>query len=236
MLVKRSGRASSVRFPVSFVRAEIDGVDPPLAHLLRAGDLRLKMHLVLALMATKSPFDLDDPPPANWFAGLLDLPDPDGNGARRVNEAQKWLHDQGFIVRTGRPGKSPHIRLIHHGSVSATGGRYVQVPLGLWEQGWLLTLPGRALALLLILREASGGSKTNSATLTGSRKEQYGLSDDTWTRAARDLERAGLLEVEEVFARASSKDEWGPKRRRQRYTILPGVLALDPRVGSALDS
>jgi hypothetical protein len=234
VLVKRSGRSTSVRFPVSFVRAEIDAVDPPLAHLLRAGDIRLKLHLVLALMATKAPFELDDPPPATWFAGLLDLPDPDGNGARRVNEALKWLHDHAFIIRTRRPGKTPHIRLIHHGSVSSASGRYVRVPLDIWEQGWLLTLPGRALALFLVLKEASGGSQSKSAALTGSRKAQYGLSDDTWTRAASDLEEAGLLETEEVFARASSRDEWGPRRRRQRYTLLAEtILALGPTEATA---
>lgn len=186
-------------------------------------------------MATKTPFELDNPPPAHWFAGLLDLPDPDGNGARRVNEALSWLHDHAFILRTRRPGKSPHIRLIHHGSVSAAGGRYVQVPLDIWEQGWLLTLSGRALALFLVLKEASGGSKTNSATLAGSRKTQYGLSNDTWARAATDLEEAGLLETEKVFARASSRDEWGPKRRRQRYTLLAEpMLALGPTAASAV--
>ena len=43
--------------------------------------------------------------------------------------------------------------------------------------------------------------------------------------AAADLEKVGLLHVEEVFARASSKDEYGPKRRRQRYTVIPPDLA-----------
>jgi hypothetical protein len=110
----------------------------------------------------------------------------------------------------------------------------VQAPLDIWEQGWLLTLPGRALALFLVLKEASGGSQTKSAALTGSRKAQYGLSDDTWTRAANDLEEAGLLETEEVFARASSRDEWGPKRRRQRYTLLgETILTLGPTAATA---
>ena len=229
VLVDRSRRKTSVRFQVGFVRAEADGVAPPLAELVRAGEVRLKLHLVLAMMATKSPFELDDPPAAHWFAGLLDLPDPDINGARRVNEAMTWLHENGFIVRTRRKGKPPHIRVTHHGSVSAAGGRYVQAPISLWQEGFLLALSGRALALYLILREASGGSKTHSATLSGGRKAQYGLSEDTWGRAAGELEGAGLLQVEEVFARASSKDEYGPKRRRRRYTLVsPEVLALGP--------
>jgi hypothetical protein len=225
VLVDRSRRATSVRFPIGFVRAEVDGVDPPLARLVRAGEVRLKMHLVLAMMATRSPFELDDPPGAAWFAGMLDLPDPDMNGARRVNEALTWLHDNGFIIRTRQQGKSPHIRVVHHGSVSAAGGRYVQAPISLWQEGFLLILPGRALALYLILKEASGGSKDRSATLSGSRKAQYGLSEDTWARAASELEMVGLVRVEEVFARASSKDEYGPKRRRHRYTLAPPELA-----------
>lgn len=105
----------------------------------------------------------------------------------------------------------------------------MRVPLDIWTQGWLLTLSGRALALLLVLTEASGGNKANSAILSGSRKAQYGLSDDTWTRATGELEAVGLLVAEEVFARASSRDEWGPKRRRQRYTLLAeAMLALGP--------
>jgi DNA-binding transcriptional MocR family regulator len=121
--------------------------------------------------------------------------------------------------------------------VSAAGGRYVQVPLDIWTHGWLLTLSGRALALYLVLREASGGVLSRSATLSTSRKMQYGLSDDTWTRATRELEEAGLLETEPVFARATSKDEWGPKRLRQKHTLMPdAVLELGPFGTSSNDA
>jgi hypothetical protein len=219
VVVERSRRSTSVRFPVSFVRAEFDGLDPPLAKLVRAGAVRLKLHLVLAVMATRAPFEITDPPPAQWLAGLLGLAEPETNGARRVSDALSWLHSNGFIVRTPRAGRTPHIRLVHHGSVSAAGGRYVQAPIALWREGWVLTLSGRALAIYLVLKEASGGSRDGSATLSGSRKAQYGLSDETWARAAAELEAASLLTVEEVFGRASSRDEYEPKRRRRRINI-----------------
>lgn len=234
VVVDRSRRVTSVRFPVSFVRAEVDGVDPPLARLVRAGEVRLKLHLVLAAMATKAPFEITDPPAAHWLAGLLDLEDPDTNGARRVMDALSWLDRNDFIVRTRRSGKTPLIRLLHHGSTSAVSGRYVGAPISLWQKGWLLTLSGRALGIYLVLLEASGGSKDGSATLSGSRKAQYGLSVDTWARAAGELQEAGLLTVEEVFARASSKDEYEPKRRRHRYILTPNaVLARGPMAAAS---
>lgn len=235
VVVERSRRSSSVRFPISFVRADIDGAQPPLAQLVRAGDVRLKIHFVLAAMATRDPFKINEPPAAHWLAGLLNLPKPDTNGARRVTEAMAWLDNHGFIERTPRPGKTPAIRVIHHGSVSAAGGRYVQAPISLWQQGWLLKLSARALGIYLVIKEASGGSRTGSATLSGSRKAQYGLSPETWARAAAELDKAGLLTVEEVFDRASSRDEYEPKRRRLRYTLEPtSVLDLGPGAAAAV--
>lgn len=226
LAVERSKRTSAVRFPVGFIRTQRHGEDPPLAHLLRAGDVRLKLHLHLALIATRSPFEIDAPP-AHYLAGVLNLPA--STGARRISEALTWLHDNGFIDRVRRPGATPHIRVLHHGSVSAANGRYVRAPLSLWTNGWILTLPARAIALFLILQEASGGSSDNSAVLSGSRKDQYGLSTDTWARAADDLAERGLLDVKEVFAAASSRDEYEPKRRRRRYTLKPEGLESRPR-------
>ncbi len=103
----------------------------------------------------------------------------------------------------GAPGKTAHIRLLHHGSANTGAGRYVAAPLALWNQGWILTLPARAVGIYLVLKEATGGNANKAATLPGTRKAQYGLSPDTWTRATHELEMAGLLTVKEVFAKAS---------------------------------
>ena len=228
LVMDRSKRLTSVRFPVEFVREQLTGERPPLARLVRAGDVRLKLHLTLALMATRQPYELRDPPAAYWFADMLGLPDHETLGARRVGEALAWLEKERFIERTRRPGKTSMIKLLQHGSTSAAGGRYVQAPLDLWQQGWLLTLPARGIGIYLVLKEATGGRADHAAVLSGTRKAQYYLSDETWARGAKDLEDAGLLLVEEIFGKASSKDEYEPKRRRLRYTLIDGALTSPP--------
>ena len=228
VIAARSKRTSSVRFPVQFVREQLTGERPPLARLVRAGEVRLKLHLTLALMATKKPYELQDPPAAHWFADMLGLADPQTLGARRVGEALAWLDKEDFIDREPRRGKPSDIKLLHHGSISAAGGRYVQAPLDLWQQGWILTLSARAIGIYLVLKEATGGRADHAAVLSGTRKAQYYLSDETWARGAKDLENAGLLEVEEIFGPATSKDEYEPKRRRLRYTLTEGPLASQP--------
>ena len=215
LAVKRSRRSSSVRFPIGFVRQEVSGESPPLAQLLRGGEVRLKLYLTLAMIATRAPHELD-PPPASHLAAMLNLDDPTHNGARRINDALQWLHAKGFLIRTPRPGRTPHLQLLHPGSVPIGSGRYVSLPIAIWEEGWLYVLSARALALYLVLREATGGR--GAATLPGGRKAQYDLSADTWTRATRELETAGLLDVREVFDEPSF-ETFELSRRRLEYTL-----------------
>ncbi len=73
-------------------------------------------------------------------------------------------------------------------------------------------------------------------TLTTSRKAQYNLSDDTWTRAAHELETYGLLEVEEVYGPPSASSEWASKRRRMEYTCHPEMLKSGPAEAAPLAS
>lgn len=140
--------------------------------------------------------------------------DPDGAGARRINSALSWLDEQDFIRLTRRRGRPPQIRVLLTGSASAAEGRYVRLPLEIWQEGWLL-LSGRALAIYLVLKEASGGRSTG-VTLAGDRKAQYTFPDETCSRAAEELSARGLLEVDEVYSYSTDSDrsEGEPKRRR----------------------
>ncbi|ERH18750.1 hypothetical protein HMPREF1549_01609 [Actinomyces johnsonii F0510] len=52
--------------------------------------------------------------------------------------------------------------------------------------------------------------------MSGVRKKEYGLSDDTWTRATRELEDMGLLESWYV----RNQDHQGEPRRRKVYKLL----------------
>jgi len=217
--VNRSKRSTSVQFPVGFVRRQLTGETPPLARLFRGGDVRFKLYLILAMIATRAPYEIEDSPPSIYLASMLNLDDPDKTGARRVTDALAWLHREKFVERTSRPGRTPRIRVLRPGSTAIATGRYVSVPLDIWDKGWLLYLSGRALALYFVLLEATGGRPGRAAMLTGDRKRQYDLSDETWARGAAELEEAGLLEVEEVFSKSSEKGEFELKRRRLRYTL-----------------
>ena len=86
---------------------------PPLARLIqggRGGEVRLKLYLLLTMMATQSPFDIRNPPTPRTLARTLALP-PTG-GPRRINDNLRWLEDHHFIERTKRPGQTAAIQLL----------------------------------------------------------------------------------------------------------------------------
>ena len=109
---------SSVAYPPGFVRSPAAMPDvvpdtPPLAQLIqggRGGGTRLRLYLLLTMIATRAPFDIRRPPTAMTLARTLDLP-PD-TGPRRVTSNIKWLADNHFIEVTKRPGLTPSIQLL----------------------------------------------------------------------------------------------------------------------------
>lgn len=145
----------------------------PMMRLMRTGEVRLKTYLTLVWLCAKYPHDTR--PPAGKLAQAMGV---DGNGARRVNDALRYLEERRFIVREQRPGQSTRVWLRHE---SGDGSDYVrpyelakstdadvkaanlfaQVPRQLWTRGWIAVLSGRALACLLILLDASSGREDN---------------------------------------------------------------------------
>ncbi len=219
--VARSKRASTVQFPVEFVRS-VDDDPPMLAQLMaggQGGSVRLKLYLTLAMQATRPPRNVT-PRTSAGYARLLDLPD--GPGSRRVNEALKWLTARQLIARKDRPGKPAQIALLQpDGSgeewTTTGGSRWVTLPIQLWDDGWIFSLSGRALAVYVALRELLGGNKhPDGQVMDGFRKRQYGMSDDTWTRATKELVELGLLAI--------TVEPWGDDERvrrvRRRYLLL----------------
>jgi hypothetical protein len=222
---QRSKRTSTVRFPVNYVRRG-DAKQPTASRLLRSGELRLKLHMTLIMQATKYPYTLPKRPTRS-LSTMLDLPA--ATGTRRITDAlQKLRQEQLLVDRAGPDGKAGLLLLHPDGSGSQWDGkdaRYIGVPLGLWTNGWILKLSGRALAVELALLEVNGGTKEpNGELMDGYRKRQYGLSDDTWTRATHELETLGLLQSTNVV--------WGNDdheiRRRKRYLVLPDALSTKP--------
>ncbi|EYR65027.1 hypothetical protein N866_18835 [Actinotalea ferrariae CF5-4] len=225
-----SKRHSSVRLPQAFARDRSSKEPcPPLADLMQGGgEVRLKVMLTVLMMATKAPHARKVS--AKDLAAMLGLRDADGAGARRVSKAMKDLEAKSLARRDRVPGYVPTMTVLDPAGsgkewdASKLPRPYITVPISLWRRGWFIALSGRAVALLIILKELTGGRTRNGAWVDGIRKRQYGLSDDTWTRGTQELKDAGLLDVtEQVFS------SQGEPRRRNLYVLhLDRLEAYDP--------
>lgn len=176
--------------------------------------MRLKLELTFLLFAAKPPHDLAYP--ARAWATLLDLDDPTGRGARRINEVIAWLQENDFItverlagqpntirllseVGTGDPYEPPgaaYSRLRDKKSAHTGLHRYIQLPDTLWTNGWIQMLSGAAVAMSLVLYTQLGNKNPSNADLwfsPGQADLKYGLSEDTRTKGLRELRAAGLI-------------------------------------------
>jgi hypothetical protein len=222
--VKRSKRRSGIQLPPGFVRSRADGEVPPIAKLLRGGrggEVRLKLYLTMILIAARAPHRIENVPAGVW-AEMLDLHDPFGLGARRVSDALQWLAKEHFIERVSRRGNPPTVRLrsvVGDGMPFDRGrGIYLSVPLGLWEHHWITRLSGSGLALLLVILDLQGGrNASNPPSLPGPLRRRNGLSDDTWTRASRELKILGLLQIRKQPQ--GQRERFDSRRMRNTYWI-----------------
>lgn len=219
-----------MQLPLGFARdRNRQDPSPPLAALMQGGgEVRLKVLLSTLMMATKAPHSRKVS--SKDLAAMLNLRDPEAAGARRVNKAFKDLEGLALVHRNREPGYVPTVTVL---DLAGTGkewdalklqGTYITLPIDLWRRGWFIALSGRALAILIILKELTHGRARNGAWVDPIRKRQYGLSDDTWTRGCEELKRAGLLTVDEHVYSAS-----GEPRRRNVYTLhLDRLTQFDP--------
>ncbi|WP_404352319.1 hypothetical protein LG324_05250 [Phycicoccus jejuensis] len=220
--VERSKRHSTVQLPIDFVRDPSEG-DTPLHQIGSDGrgqGLRLKLYLSMVMLATKEPRQLR-PYPASAYATMLSIPDPAGQGARRVNQAQRWLRDAGFIQRVENGTHPPHVTILPLPELGDWGGRWITLPLDLWSNGWIHVMSGRALSIYVVLRELTGGRPDGSAA-DGRRKRQYCLSDETWARGAKDLQEIGLLRVMRIV---DATDPFARRQPRLKYELTDDLMA-----------
>jgi hypothetical protein len=243
-LADMSKRTSGIQLPIGFVRAQGLAARPPLARMLRDGNssrggrggaVRLKLYLCLNLLAVRGPYDIR-PKPARAWAEALALPNPAGHGARRVSDALTWLEEAKIIVLRRQRGEAPTITLL---DPAGSGGRYrrsspyVRVPLGFWREQWITRLSGSAVALLIVLLDLQGGkkSKQDAPWLTTFQRDRYGLSDDTWTRATKELVKHGLLEIRRI----PQGRDFDFRRMRNTYWIVESRLD-QPEIDYPLNS
>jgi hypothetical protein len=237
--VDKSKRSGNVQFPLSFVLAPEGEDRTPLSRLIqggRGGEVRLKLYLTIAMMATRRPYDIHQAPNPTRWAEVLALP-PD-TGPRRISSNLKWLADHQYIMLEPRPGRPAKIYLLDPGLSGARyvrpaeqrgTARYLGVPFELWHNGWILSLSATALALLLVLIEHQGGYQTQARYVIRQRRDRYGLSPDTWTLARKELEKHHLLAV----GRTPQGSEFDYRRMRNTYRVDLDILKSTSPLGPA---
>lgn len=236
-IVERSRRQTGLSLPLGFVR-DTRGSNPPLAQLLRGGrggEVRLKLYLTMALLATKKPYEIRPIAGRTW-ASALGLPEPETRGERRIADAITWLADkQHPMVKVTRvPGSPPTVRLLNALGTGRQWDRattpFVRVPLAYWTERWIWKLTGAATAVLIIIMDeqskrthlAKRGAKAGSsiepvaASFSGVERRFRGLSDDTWARAVAELSHKGLIDIGRV-TRGGEELDW--RRERNSYAV-----------------
>ncbi|WP_441893780.1 hypothetical protein [Microbacterium sp.] len=225
---KRSGRAS-VALPREFARdTENPEPEPPLVRILRGkGETRLKVYLTTLMAATRAPHATQNS--AYTLATTLGLGESRG-ARRRIDEAYKGLVDLNLVARELNPGAIATTTVLHWSGkgeqweIPTPASPYISLPIELWRNGWIVALSGRAIAMLIVLRELTNGRSGDSAWADGTRKAEYGLSADTWTRGCAELESAGLLTMSTVVASSH-----GLRRRRKSYTLhIDNLKVFEP--------
>jgi len=196
-----------------------------LAWLLRggrSGQVRLKLLLSMHLIAVRGAHDVTRSP-ASW-ARMLDLPDPDKNGARRVRDATSWLEENKLIRVERVGGTEPRVYLLSAlGDGAAyvrpsSASRYLRVPVEFWSCGWIVTLSGTALAMWLVITDLPGGTESSAGVWTPPivARRRYRLSEDTFTKGIAELESHGLVKVTK---QPQGEDQWLYNRLRNSYRL-----------------
>jgi hypothetical protein len=172
----------------------------------RGGEVRLKLYLTACLVASAPPYQYVRQTPGRAWAELLNLEDPLGRGANRISTAFSWLHMNSYLDVDRHKGRPPRFRLLSMALDRTESQRptteYVTVPLGLWRQHWISALSAAELGVLLAILDGPGDDSAGGKPrfLTEDQKERYGLSEDSWTRATRQFERLGLMELRREVA------------------------------------
>ena len=138
----------------------------------------------------------------------------------------RWLVANRFIQVTPQTGSAGEILLLDGGDPpedlarSDGHGGYVSIPIELWTSGLILDLSARELAVYIALLDVTYPGDAGS--MSGYQKRQYGISDDTWTRAVRELRRRRLITVR---TEVEDDDERIPRVRHIYRRVDPAAWA-----------
>lgn len=242
--VTRLDASSSARIAIpvrkSFVRSADPENPPPLASFFKQGGrgahVDLKVLLAVIWRCSSAPYRTEIS--ARQIATLLDLDDPRGQGARRVNAALDRLEERRLVRLKKRPGQSTVIILLNEsgdgtaydvpsGKVIVRSGKkvnpndpnlYAKVPVTLWKSGHMQQMSAPALAMLLILLEEQAGGSRSVWFSTESFPERYRISASVRSRGTRELIARQLLYVRKQLVEGNSTT-FGRERVRNLYYL-----------------
>ncbi|MFC8201746.1 hypothetical protein ACFUTV_41165 [Streptomyces sp. NPDC057298] len=238
-------RSAAVRY--RFIARGSEGSSPPLARLLRGsggrgGATRLKLYLSMLWLARNEDRPVFQYPALTW-ALLLGYGD-GAAGVRRVQEALRWLDREAFVELRRRQGATSAVHLLSDAGVGSpytapgiaikTANRaqredhlYVQIPAGLWTNGWISELSGAAIAMFMVLLHERRGDSKQVWISPRIGRELYDLSDETRRKGLTELADHRLIKVSKRPLHQGLFED--PLRTRHVYDLTPDILGqLDP--------
>jgi hypothetical protein len=242
-------RERDAQLRVAFVeQRDPKGPDPMLATMMRrggrGGGLRLKLFLSVLWIAVGEEHEVRYP--ARVWAELIGLPDPGGNGARRISATFRALEELNLVRGAPHSGRETVYRLLDErgtgGSYAVPGARiaalraaeqawephrYIKVPATLWRNGWMTELSGPAVAMLLVLLTHAGGNYERELWFSPqTADDRFRLSEDTRRRGLHELDDAGIVRT---HRRPLRENSFASPRLRNTYTLRPGTLEKPAR-------
>lgn len=208
--------------------------------------MRLKFYLALLWQAGGGDERHSATWPARAWAELLDLPDPDGRGDRRIRDAVRALEHAGLLTAKRRPGQPMELALLREdgtgtpytnpGEVARAAKEsgaefdrrdlFVQLPATFWTRGWAIVLSAPGLAMLLVMLVLTENGERQGQWISPIQaRSRFGISEDTWSRGVAELRGHGLVETR----RKPVSQDFGWRRVRNTYTVNVGRLQEDPR-------
>lgn len=206
----------------------------------RGGQLRVKLYLSLLWICAREPYNVARP--ARAWAALLGLPDPEGSGVRRIQQAFRDLRDRQMIEVEERGGWPSRITVLNEegdGSPFQPAPdaysywfskkaaphvlerhQYFRVPSTLWTAGHISHLKGPSLAMLLALLSERRGQASPTVWFSPERaRARFGIATSTRREGLRQLQELGLVSTKtRVVSEQGAYIDWA--RRRNVHEVV----------------
>lgn len=249
-LADSSKRRRQVPVRASFVRKDEPAVVPPLARLLhtggRGGGVPIKLYMSLIWRCSASPFNTEIS--ARKWAMLLDLPDPNGLGARRVTTALEVLSRESLVSLDKRRGDSTRVTLREEsgddlaytlpstahtkavGKAAKQRHLYFKVPFEIWTNGHLQQMSAPAVAMLLILLAEKKADDKPTWWSTERFPDRFNVAESARTKGTKELVARDLLYVgrKSVSISRNPTRTFVKERVRNTYALIGDARSAEP--------